>query len=190
LLKGRPLVKHVIDAIKSLVEEVIVVASSEDQAERYSKILEKSIRVVLDNRDIHGPLVGASVGFENASGKYSLLLPCDTPFINRQVISLLLELSINKTATIPRWPNCHIEPLQAVYCSESALRAAKVSLAEGKVDLQSMINKFRGVRYISILVIQQLDPELRTFFNVNTIMDLKKAETLNQGRNKKTGRFL
>lgn len=175
-LKGKPLIKYVTDAIKSLVEEVIIITSSKDQAGIYRNIVEKSIRVVPDDRDIHGPLIGASVGFENALGTYSLLLPCDTPFVNKQVVSLLLELCINKTATIPRWPNCHIEPLQAVYHTKSALRAAKVSLIEGKVDLQSMINKLRGVRYISTLVFQQLDPELRTFFNVNTILDLKKAE--------------
>jgi molybdopterin-guanine dinucleotide biosynthesis protein A len=38
-----------------------------------------------------------------------------------------------------------------------------------------MIEKLRGVRYVSTLVIQQLDPDLRAFFNINTPLDLKKA---------------
>jgi len=41
-----------------------------------------------------------------------------------------------------------------------------------------MVNKLRGVRYISTLVLQQLEPELRTFFNINTPLDLKKAELM------------
>ena len=43
------------------------------------------------------------------------------------------------------------------------------------MNVRAMIEKLRGVRYVSTLVIQQLDPELRTFFNINTPADLKKA---------------
>ncbi|MDH5459844.1 MAG: hypothetical protein OEW71_02260, partial [Candidatus Bathyarchaeota archaeon] len=79
-------------------------------------------------------------------------------------------------AVIPRWPNGYIEPLQAVYCTKPALEAAKNALSEGKLDIRSMVEKLRGIRYVSTLVLQQLDPTLRTFFNVNTPLDLKKAE--------------
>jgi len=41
-----------------------------------------------------------------------------------------------------------------------------------------MITRLRNVRYISTLVLQQLDPRLNTFFNINTQADLKRAETL------------
>jgi hypothetical protein len=55
------------------------------------------------------------------------------------------------------------------------LEAAKTAVNEGRRDMRAMIEKMRGVRYISTMVIQQLDPDLRTFFNVKTSMDLKKA---------------
>jgi GTP:adenosylcobinamide-phosphate guanylyltransferase len=41
-----------------------------------------------------------------------------------------------------------------------------------------MVNKLLGIRYVSTLVIEQLDNGLRTFFNINTLLDLKKAETM------------
>jgi molybdopterin-guanine dinucleotide biosynthesis protein A len=107
-----------------------------------------------------------------------LLLPFDTPFISRKVISLLFELCLNRAAVIPRWPNGHIEPLHAVYRTAPALEAAKAAVAEKKLKVRAMIEKLSGVRYVSTLVIQQLDPELRTFFNVNTPADLKNAMTL------------
>jgi molybdopterin-guanine dinucleotide biosynthesis protein A len=46
-----------------------------------------------------------------------------------------------------------------------------------------MIEKLRGVRYVSTLVIQQLDPELRTFFNINTPIDWQKATFLAKTKN-------
>jgi len=177
-LAGKPLVRHVLDKTKNLVEETLVVVSSKTQAEKYEKVLGSDATILVDNAEAHGPLAGANVGFREASGTYSLLLPCDAPFISRDILQLLLELCINKNAVIPRWPNCNIEPLQAVYCTEAALRASKEAVSSGEVKMQAMVDKLRGVRYVSTLVLEQLDPELNTFINVNTAFDLKKAEAI------------
>jgi molybdopterin-guanine dinucleotide biosynthesis protein A len=120
-------------------------------------------------------LIGALTGFGAAHGKYALLLPFDTPFVSREVVSLLFELCLGKAAAIPRWPNEQIEPLHAVYQTKLALEAAKSAVSEGKLTMRAMIEKLRGVRYVSTLVIQQLDPDFKTFFNINTPLDLKKA---------------
>jgi len=177
-LANRPLVKHVLDAINNVVDEKIVVASSKVQAENYMRVLGSNINVLIDVDDVQSPLVGALSGFKEARGKYALLLPCDTPLVSRDVILLLFELCINRNAVIPRWPNGYMEPLQAVYCTKPAYEAAKNALSEGKLNMRSMVDRLQGVRYVSTLVLQQLDPELRTFFNINTPLDLKKAELM------------
>ena len=177
-LANKPLIEYVLDAISTLVDEKMVVASSKVQAENYAKVLGSDFNVLIDVDDVQSPLVGALTGFKEAHGRYALLLSCDTPFVSNDVISLLFELCINRYAVIPRWPNGYIEPLQAVYCTKLALEAAKNALSEGKLNLRSMVDKLRGVRYVSTLVLQQLDPDLRTFINVNTPLDLKKAELM------------
>jgi molybdopterin-guanine dinucleotide biosynthesis protein A len=177
-LADKPLIRHVLDAISTLVDEKMVVASSKVQAENYAKALGSDINVLVDVDGVHSPLVGALTGFKEAHGTYALLLSCDTPFVSRDIISLLFELCINRNAVIPRWPNGYIEPLQAVYCAKPAYEAAKNALSEGKLNMQSLVDKLRGVRYVSTLVLQQLDPELRTFINVNTPLDLKRAELM------------
>jgi len=177
-LADKPLIKHVLDAINNIVDEKIVVASSKVQAENYANVLGSDVNVLIDVDDAQSPLVGALTGFKEAHGEYALLLPCDTPLVSRDVVSLLFEVCINRNAVIPRWPNGYIEPLQAVYCTKPAYEAAKNALGEGKLNIQSMVNKLHGVRYVSTLVLQQIDPELRTFFNINTPLDLKKAETM------------
>ena len=84
----------------------------------------------------------------------------------------------NRRAAIPRWPSGYIEPLQAVYHTKSALTAAKMALKQGKMNMRSMIDNLSGVRYVSTMVLEQLEPKLLTFFNVNTPQDLKKADSL------------
>lgn len=177
-LANKPLIEHVLDAIDKIVDEKIVVVSSKTQAENYTKVLDSKVKVVVDDDNVQSPLVGALKGFKEASNEYALLLPCDTPLLSKDVLSLLLDLCPNKNAVIPRWPNGYIEPLQAVYCTKPALEAAKKALSEGKLNMQSMVDKLRGVRYVSTLVLRQLDPELKSFFNVNTPMDLRKAEAM------------
>lgn len=177
LLQDKPLIKHVLDVVKNLVDERVVV-SSKGQTERFRKFVGSDVSVVADVGDVQTPLVGALTGFEKARGEHSLLLSCDTPLVSREVLMLLLELCANKSAVVPRWPNGYIEPLQAVYRTKPALVAAENALNNGKLDMRSMLENLHGVRYVSTLVLQQLDPELRTFFNINTPLDLKKAESM------------
>ncbi|MEM2971759.1 MAG: molybdenum cofactor guanylyltransferase [Candidatus Bathyarchaeia archaeon] len=177
-LAKKPLIKHVLDAVDSLVDEEIIVVSSKLQAESYARIVSANVKVVVDALNMRSPLVGALTGFKEAMGEYALLLSCDTPFISKGILALLFDLSPNKNAVIPRWPNGYIEPLQAVYRAKPALESAEKALASGKFDMRSMVSELRGVRYISTLVLQQLDPNLKTFFNVNMPLDLKKAERL------------
>jgi len=175
-LAGKPLILHVLDTISGVVDETVVVVSSKCQIGRIENLLQGKANIVVDKGRTQSPLIGASTGFGNAKGEYSLLLPCDTPFVSSQIASLLLDLCINKSAVIPRWPNGYIEPLQAVYHTKSALTATKTALKEKKLDLRSMIAHLKGIRYVSTLVLKQFDSELLNFFNINTLEDLRKAE--------------
>jgi molybdopterin-guanine dinucleotide biosynthesis protein A len=174
-LANKPLIEHVVDMIGPVVDETIVVTNSQERVTKYAKFMTAEVNFAVDVGESRSPLIGALTGFGAAQGKYSLLLPFDTPFVSREVVSLLFELCLNKAAVIPRWPNCQIEPLHAIYQTKLALEAAKTAVSEGKMNVRAMIEKLRGVRYVSTLVIQQLDPDLHTFFNINTPADLKRA---------------
>jgi hypothetical protein len=54
--------------------------------------------------------------------------------------------------------------------------------------MEAMVSKMRGVRYLSTLVIEQLDPDFRTFSKVNTPLDLKKAMSMTKPRKTKSRR--
>jgi len=177
-LRGEPLILRVVNKVAGIVDEIVVVVSSRTQKERLEGVLAHRASVVVDKREVQSPLVGAVTGFDQAQGEYSLLLPCDTPFLSSSVVQLLLKLCTKKAAVIPRWPNGYVEPLQAAYHTESALRSARIVLKEGKRNLRSMIAHLNGVRYISTTVLKARDPELLTFFNVNTTDDLRKAEAI------------
>jgi molybdopterin-guanine dinucleotide biosynthesis protein A len=176
LLMNKPLVRHVIDKVSNSVDEVLVVVSSEEQKNNFEPVVGDDVNIVIDKDDFQSPLVGAITGFKNAKGKYSLLLPCDAPLVSTKIVKYLLDMCINRRAVIPKWSNGYIEPLQAVYHTKSALKAAKVALKQGHMNMRSMIENLREVCYISTRLLEQLEPGFVTFFNVNTPQDLKKAE--------------
>jgi molybdopterin-guanine dinucleotide biosynthesis protein A len=184
-LADEPLIKHVVDAVSLVVDETIIVTNSQERITKYAKFMVADVQFVVDVCESRSPLIGALTGFGSAHGECSLLLPFDMPFVSRGVVSLLFELCRNRAAVIPRWPNGYIEPLHGVYQTKLALEAARSAVAEGKLNVRAMIEKLKGVRYVSTLVIQQLDPNLHTFFNINTPADLKKAMAMVKPRKRK-----
>lgn len=175
---GKSLIRHVVDAVSSIVGEVIVIANTQEHAKKYAALLEPNAHFVVSDEEATGELGAALVGFEAAKGKHSLLLSSDSPLVSLAVADLLFELCPGKTAVIPRWPDQQIEPLLSVYHTELAVKAAKMAVEDGFSDLDALINNLGGIRYISTLAIQEFDPELKSFFKVNTPLDLKMAETL------------
>ncbi len=177
-LAGKPLIRHVVDAVQRLVDEVIIVVNSQERLAKYAGLVPADVRFAVDVCESNSPLVGALTGFGVAKGKYALLVAGDMPFVSRDVVSLLFDLCVGKAAVVPRWPDGQVEPLHSVYETKAALDAAKCVVDEGKLCMQDMIERLRGVRYVSTLVVQQLDPDFRTFFSVNSPVDLKKAAAM------------
>lgn len=178
-LVDKPLILHVIDRIRSIVDEVIVCLKSSGQIPAYSQILPGDSKIVVDEEGLpQCPLSGAYTGLMKSEGKYTSILPYDTPFVSTRLMDLLFELAMGVDATIPRWPNNYVEPLQAVYKTNLSLEAARKALKRGNYDMRAIIPLLRRVRYISTLVVREIDPKMHTFININTPLDLKRAEML------------
>ena len=174
-LDNKPLLKYAVDAVKGIAEETIIVTTSKKLADSYAKIVSPKVRFVCNADESKGFLGAAFAGFEAAEGQYSLVLPFDSPFVSQDVVTLLFDCGMGKSAVIARSPDCEVEALHAVYNTKVALEAAKEALASGEVDVEAIVDRLRGVRYMSTMVIEQLDPYFKTFFRVITPLDLKKA---------------
>ncbi len=180
---GKALLSRVVGAVKGVVGEVLVVTASKEQSDLYGKLVSSANVNFVEIGDApKGDLSAALAGLVVAQGDYSVLLPFDAPFVSREVVSLLFELSPRKSAVVPRWPDCLCEPLQSVYHSELAMTAAQKALAAGEVGAEAIAGCLRGVRYVSTMVIEQLDPDFKTFFRVTTPLDLKTAAVMAKPR--------
>lgn len=185
-LCGRPMISYVLEVAERLSRDVVVVVSSPEQAEA----LESSgalgdARLIVDDADLGPPcpLLGLITGLSAAREQVALALACDTPFLSRDVLAFLAEVISYMNAAVPSWPNGYVEPLQAAYRVWAARRAGERVLKAGEeVSMRAFLAELGRVRYISTRVLEQLDPTLNTFFNVNTPADLARAEIMLRAR--------
>ncbi len=186
---GKPLIEYVIDVINEAVDEIIVVAQSQQDADAYGKVLAPDIKIIVNTDEDKGSLAAAAAGFEAAQGEYSLVLPSGSIYISGEVVSLLLDCAVGKAAVVPRWTDQRIEALHAVYHTKETLKAAKEAVAQGDYELDAVVERLRGVRYMSTMVIEQLDPEFKTFYIQTASVDSSKAAAMGKSKPKKAGKL-
>lgn len=185
-LNGKPLIDYVVNVVKAFTDEVIIVTNSQKDMEKYSMVVSSEVKFVFNQKDYKSRLTQILTGFEAAQGEYSLVLPAGSAFVSEEIMSLLFELCVGKAAVIPRWTNQEIEALHAVYNTQQALEASKAALAGGETEMENMVEKLRGVRYLSTMVIEQLDPDFKSFLVIKGAADLKKALAIRKPKPQKT----
>ena len=134
---------------------------------------EISLRQICDVQADGGPLVGLISALEEINTSWVFVVACDMPFIAPAVIGQLANLRADYQAVIPTVDN-HAQPLAAFYAS-SCLPVLKQSLADGNKSLIKAMQTL-NVRYVARQELVQFDPQLRSFFDLDTPQDVAFAE--------------
>jgi len=85
LLNDKPLISYVVDVVDGKVGRLLI--SANRNVERYQSYGE----VIVDElTDFQGPLAGISTALSKANTTYLLILPCDSPMVNKTVVDRLI----------------------------------------------------------------------------------------------------
>ena len=177
-LEDKALITHVVSKAQLIAEGVVVVINRNDDTSRYSSVLPVTVNIVKDTFVDKGPLVGIISGMKKMASKYVAIVPCDSPFIEIEVYKFLFEKVYGSDAAIPTWPNGYIESLHSVYMTNSAVRAGEEALDNGELSILDMIKRLQRVVAVPMHEIKRFDPQLLTFFNINTIRDFEMAKRI------------
>ncbi|MFX1374671.1 MAG: molybdenum cofactor guanylyltransferase [Promethearchaeota archaeon] len=182
---GKPLISYQLDTLVQGNHDVFLVASSKEQVQKYINQIDikKITAFIIDDNDVlndlnaRTPMKGlysASKELNNLEYEKTLVLACDNPLIQYNVIKLLIKESFGYDCCIPQWNNSFIEPLFAIYSIEKLLKKAKENLDINNLKLSSLLDKRWKIKFLSIEnAIKPIDKKLLTFININTPKDIQ-----------------
>lgn len=167
-LKGKPLIRHVIDNIKSCryVLKTVIVSSP------FNEFLFEDLDtdIVIDNMCI-GPLGGIYLALK-LFGKV-IIFGGDMPNICCGFIEKMIHMCIDDIyACIPTWSSGYMEPLSAIY-TYKLIPILEYGIAIGEYSIQRLIKKLNfKVQLVDIE--KHLSDFLYVFNNINTVEDIHK----------------
>jgi len=166
LADGRAFVARAVDVLAELASEVFIVANDP----RFASL---GVPVFADDHPGAGPLGGIATALRRASHARVLIAACDLPFMSPAVWRFLLgRLDTAHDAVIPvvdgRW-----QVLHAVY-TRAGLPIISNALRSGDLTVETAMRRLRS-RSVPGEELRVVDPDLRSFMNVNTLDDLRLA---------------
>ena len=172
-INKQSLIERTIDCL-SIVSQALLVVTSQEQFRLFAAARLKG-KVIVDIYPGKGALGGIYTGLASADSFYSLVVGCDMPFLNRDLLCYLIDLAPNFDVVVPRIDDM-LEPLHAVY-SRDCLAPIKELIDKDRLGVSQLFNLVK-TRYVGEDEIAKFDPRCLSFFNINTLDDLRKAKDL------------
>lgn len=170
---GRPLIQRVIERVRLLGEEILVVTN---RPEAYQFL---NLPLKADLWPGTGALGGLGTALTVADQPLVANIACDMPFVNAEILARgAAVLAENRAvdAFVPITEHGY-EPFHAVYRRKTCLAAVSKALAAGE---RRMISWFEGAEIYNYPAghITRNDPDMRAFWNLNTPAEFEEAENL------------
>ena len=161
LLNGKPMIQYVIEALKEVVSNIIIISNNAS----YNKF---RVPVYSDLIKDKGPVGGIYTGLYHSKTQLNFCISCDVPMISSDFIFWLLNKSGNASITLPMYKD-KIQQMIGVY-SKQVLSNFKESTEKEHLKL-SQVNKDMACEIIDIEKEYANFDEL-IFSNINTKNEL------------------
>jgi len=173
IVGNKSLLQRVVSNLSFFNCDIIIVTAGEQSLPQLIDYPES--RIVTDTYPGKGALGGICTGLAVSDSLYNLVVACDMPFLNHDLLRYMIQLSPSFDVVVPRLGNM-VEPLHAVY-SKNCLTSVESLLKQGSLSVTRLFTLVR-VRYVEAEEIDRFDPKHLSFFNINTEADLNRAREL------------
>ncbi len=163
VIDGRQMIMYVVDALREAFSDILVVAKDAND------FRVPGVKTIGDCIEGNGPLVGIYSALSLCKTPYCFVIACDMPCADSNLIKWMAAACDGYDIFVPRLGS-YLEPLFALY-SRNCMAPIKDSLAKGDYRVRSIFSQ-ANVGYADESDIRAIDPELRSFVNINTKDDL------------------
>ena len=161
-----PLIERVLNTMGSVFHHVIIITNTPNE---YAHL---QIPMVEDIIKGLGPLGGIYTGLKAISDPKGFFVACDMPRLNPDLIRHMVAISDDFDVVVPKisWK---IEALHGLY-AKRCLDSIEGLIHSKTYQIFRFFPKVR-VRFVDEVEIRRWDPDLMSFFNINTPDELKRV---------------
>lgn len=174
VLQGRPLIAHVIERTADLGQETTFIVTN--TPEPYRAL---GLPLVADVIPGAGSLGGIYTAVVRSPTPYTLVVGCDMPLLNPDLLRLLVTIAAEGQgsygAIVPRFEGVP-QGLHALY-SSTCQAAIHERLLKRELQIKAVFGAI-NTRFVDQPEYAHIDPEGRSFRNVNTPEDLAATKQL------------
>lgn len=96
VINNKPMITHILSTLNNEIDEAIIVLNNKERIDKYEEFIDKNtysfkITFVEDEIKNKGPISGIKSGLKYINGDYSLVLPCDSPYISKNLVNYLFS---------------------------------------------------------------------------------------------------
>ena len=168
-VNGETLLQRALRTLAEVTSRQLVVGPPERRTQAGAAM------VVSDAFPDSGPLGGIYTALQAADADRVLVVACDMPFLNVELLRYLCDQTDDYDVVLPRVGG-RGEQLHAVY-GRACLEPIRRRLERGDLKIDRFFGEVR-VRTVDEDELRRFDPELRSFHNINTTEDWAEAEAL------------
>jgi molybdenum cofactor guanylyltransferase len=167
-IKGIPIIERDLALMRTLFRDVLI---STNMPEEYFYL---GVPLVGDMLPSRGPMAGIYTSLINSRDPSIFVSACDMPFLDARVIRLVCEKYNEQShrghidAVVPVFDS-EPQPLLGVYCN-TVLPALEEGIRNDKVSLRQFLKEIR-VYFVDETDVRLVDPEGKSFVNINTVDD-------------------
>ena len=169
---GQSILDRQLAGLQPFFSEILLVTR---QPELYAAI---PVHVVGDLYEARSSITGIHAGLVHSQAGYAFVVPCDTPFLQPAMIEMLLDELEPACDVVVPFLDGHYEPLCAVY-SKRCIPIIEDQLNRGDYKILDFFGQM-NVKTLPTERIKAADPQLLSFFNVNTPTDHLTCQQLIQ----------
>jgi molybdopterin-guanine dinucleotide biosynthesis protein A len=163
---GKRIIESTIELLSKIFDRVII---SANDPELYFYL---SVPMIGDIIEYRGPMTGILSALTIPEVSEIFVTACDMPFINAMLIKYIVDKWEKEyDALIPIFDD-KPQPLLGIY-SKRIAKSMEQSIKNGERSLREFLRGI-NVLYIKEEEVRNIDPEGRSFININTIEDFQK----------------
>lgn len=165
MLGGQTLLQRVIAAMQQVFPFVIVSVRQPRP--------EINLPQFCDEQPDNGPLAGVVAGLNHVTTEWAFVVACDMPFMIPAVVELLARQRGESRAVVPVVDG-QPQPLAAFYARDCLTTAQQILAGGGRHSMRALLEHLE-VRYVDESQLRGADIQLRSFFDLDTPLDVVNA---------------